>query len=126
MMAITPDARPSSLNKMNRNTSSSASRSVTFGGSLKTPTTNNNTTNTSDEEREEERRKQETIRQYANYRSSPNQFPSYERLRFVKLPETWLPEGLRTTSNSNAANNGETAAAIFQRFGFLAGKAEDK
>ena len=119
MMAITPDARPSSLNKMNRNTSSSASRSVTFGGSLKTPTNdttaNNNTTNNnnnSDQEREEERRKQETIRQYANYRSSPNQFPSYERLRFVKLPETWLPEGLRTSSsNSNVTNNGETAAA---------------
>ncbi|KAL7536747.1 hypothetical protein ACHAXR_010835 [Thalassiosira sp. AJA248-18] len=85
-------------------TTSQQQRAVSFGfGSLKTPTAaeaaaaaaaaaastnpsndNNATTN-----------HEETLRQYSLYRSSPNQFPSYDRLRFVRLPREWLPTGLQ-------------------------------
>ena len=56
-----------------------------------------------------EERKERLRNYYKQYRSSPDQYPSYERLRFVKLPDSWLPEGLRTadsgTSNNGGGNN---------------------
>ncbi len=32
--------------------------------------------------------------QYAQYRSAPTEFPSYDRLRLVRLPDNWLPSHL--------------------------------
>jgi len=114
--AITPDFRPKPTSKNN----SSGKRSVTFG-TLKTPqnttnntnmdaTNNNNNNNISEEDRKKEAERNETIRQYAQYRSAPDQFPSYDRLRFVRLPQGWLPEGLRDTAPSSNNNNSATVA----------------
>ena len=58
-----------------------------------------------------EAEKNEAIRQYAQYRSAPDQFPSYDRLRFVRLPQGWLPEELRDTTPSSTTNNNTSATA---------------
>ncbi|EJK57593.1 hypothetical protein THAOC_22348, partial [Thalassiosira oceanica] len=47
----------------------------------------------------------EVRRQYGAYRSAPGLFPSYERLRFVRLPGGMVPPALLTTC-ANSANGG--------------------
>ena len=111
--AVTPHAASYTAAAPQLSSSTTQQRAVSFGfGSLKTPTASEaaaaaaltaSATNSCDDN-------STTHRQYALYRSSPDDFPSYERLRFVRLPQDWLPAGLRT-KNPNEAQSAAAADA---------------
>ncbi|KAL9185717.1 hypothetical protein ACHAXT_003494 [Thalassiosira profunda] len=116
--AITPDARRASLSA---DRPSTGKRSVSFGaGTLKMPSGAQHTpsilknkvnklTKGNDGAANDDGTvsKEEALRLYAAYRSAPAQFPSYDRLRFVRLPADWLPTGLRDSSMDEATHGDE-------------------
>ena len=57
---------------------------------------------------------QEIKRQYANYRAMPDEYPSYDILRFVRLPSGALPRGLRSSSTLTSTNTNTSNALLLQ------------
>ena len=54
--------------------------------------------------------KEEAIRQYKLYRSKPTSFPSYDRIKLVKLPGTYLPASLLRSTPHGSDSTIITAA----------------
>lgn len=48
--------------------------------------------------------KEEAIRQYKLYRSKPTSFPSYDRIKLVKLPGTYLPASLLRSTTPHGSD----------------------
>ena len=66
-----------------------------------------------------EEMRREINRQYSNYRATPDEYPSYDILRFVRLPPECLPRGLllprgNTPPLASSANNNGNAALLLQ------------
>ncbi|KAL7458073.1 hypothetical protein ACHAWC_011099 [Mediolabrus comicus] len=90
--AITPDARP--IDPAMPTTTAAMETTTSMGDKAATTATN--------------AMNEMAQVQYAQYRSAPSEFPSFERLRLVRLPDDWLPSHLLHRQNTTSTTTSNT------------------
>eukprot|EP00984_Skeletonema_dohrnii_P010660 scaffold4179_cov71-Skeletonema_dohrnii-CCMP3373.AAC.1 len=61
----------------------------------------------------------EALAQYTQYRSAPTLYPSYERLRFIRLPSNWIPQHLSTNNGNQPLTLQYWPALLYESYGEL-------
>eukprot|EP00984_Skeletonema_dohrnii_P028216 scaffold18122_cov72-Skeletonema_dohrnii-CCMP3373.AAC.1 len=61
----------------------------------------------------------EALAQYTQYRSAPTLYPSYERLRFIRLPSNWIPQSHSTNNGNHPLTLQYWPALLYESYGEL-------